>query len=439
MLKEAADAARGWGGVTEWPDRADEEGFVAALLGGGDGRLAIDPGSGTSKYLCPPVPAPHLVCASSCTASPVSGSGFAAAELVWREIRGAETQRIGAQRLAAQAETVRARLLGHFGVASLAEAILCPSGTDALQVATGLLAAERPGVPITAILPNAAETGSGVPAAVAAAADTGTIEVALRDDTGAPLPRTMLDAAFAEAAGAAQGAGRRPVIYLTYGTKTGLIAPARPPQGADVIVDACQGRILPARVAAFLRRGWPVVVTGSKFFGGPAFSGAVLFPRDRGAAVGHAPAPCAPGVVLRWVAALDGMQRFARAGAAVQEALVEQGRAIRRGIVNIPSLVKVAGLPEDGGTWDERASIFTFAVRDPADGRRLLTAAALRPLYQRLAGAGVLLGQPVGLGAFGGLRIAIGARDVSGPAPDHLPRLFDTLAELTAPLPAGGR
>ncbi len=437
MLKEAADAARGWGGVTEWPDRADEEGFVAALLGGGDGRLALDPGSGTSKYLCPPVPAPHLVCASSCTASPVSVSGFAAAEVVWREIGGAETQPLAAQRLAAQAETVRVRLLGHFGVASLAEAILCPSGTDALQVATGLLAAERPDAPVTAILPNAAETGSGVPQAVAAAHETGTVEVALRDETGAPRAPATLNAAFAGAAAAAQRAGRRPLIYLTYGTKTGLIAPAEPPPGADVIVDACQGRILPARVAAFLRHGWPVVVTGSKFFGGPAFSGAVLYPRDR-AAAGRPPVPCAPGVVLRWVAALDGMQRFARAGVAAQEAMAERGRAILRGIAGIPSLVKVAGLPEDGGAWDERASIFTFAVRDPADGRRLLTAAALRPLYQRLARAGVLLGQPVALGAFGGLRIAIGARDVSGGAPDHLPRLFDTLAEATAPAPAGG-
>ena len=31
-------------------------------------------------------------------------------------------------------------------------------------------------------------------------------------------------------------------------------------------------------VASYLRDGWPVVVTGSQFFGGPAFSGAVLFP-----------------------------------------------------------------------------------------------------------------------------------------------------------------
>src|ERR1039458_6586198 len=84
--------------------------------------------------------------------------------------------------------------------------------------------------------------------------------------------------AFATATAAAPG---RVIVYLTHGTKTGLIAPVSPPPGADVIVDACQGRISPETVAAYLRQGWPVVVTGSKFFGGPAFSGAVLFPQTR--------------------------------------------------------------------------------------------------------------------------------------------------------------
>jgi hypothetical protein len=50
--------------------------FVAALLSGGDSRVAIDPHSGTNKYACPPIPAPDLVCFSSCTASPISWRGF---------------------------------------------------------------------------------------------------------------------------------------------------------------------------------------------------------------------------------------------------------------------------------------------------------------------------------------------------------------------------
>jgi hypothetical protein len=61
----------------------------------------------------------------------------------------------------------------------------------------------------------------------------------------------------------------------------------------------------------------------------------------------------------------------------------------------------------------------------------MLSAAELRPLYLGLAREGVLLGQPVELGAFGGLRIAVGARDLLPDAPvdGGLPRLFATLRD----------
>ena len=56
--------------------------------------------------------------------------------------------------------------------------------------------------------------------------------------------------------------------------------------------------------------------------------------------------------------------------------------------------------------------IVTFAVEAVARPGSLLTAAELRPLYRSLADQGVLVGQPVDLGPFGGLRVAIGMRDV---------------------------
>jgi hypothetical protein len=78
-------------------------------------------------------------------------------------------------------------------------------------------------------------------------------------------------------------------------------------------------------------------------------------------------------------------------------------------------------------------SVFTFAVRDRSDPQRLLSMAELRPLNERLARQGVLVGQPVGLGAFGGLRIAVGARDlVEGGEVGRFGRLFDALAAVVA-------
>ena len=62
------------------------------------------------------------------------------------------------------------------------------------------------------------------------------------------------------------------------------------------------------------------------------------------------------------------------------------------------------------------------------DRARLLSVAELRPAYERLARLGVLFGQPVDLGPFGGLRVAIGAQTLlDGSGEGDLARVFATL------------
>ncbi|SAY46840.1 hypothetical protein KRIGEM_03199 [Komagataeibacter rhaeticus] len=73
-------------------------------------------------------------------------------------------------------------------------------------------------------------------------------------------------------------------------SSTGLVAPGRAALGhagarqageacaADGVVDACQARLDPLRVRAYLDMGWMVMVTGSKFCTGPPFCGALLLP-----------------------------------------------------------------------------------------------------------------------------------------------------------------
>ena len=425
-------------------------GFIAALFSGGDSRIATDPLSGLNKYLCPPTPAPDLVCASSCTASPVSVQGFDRAAEAFADITGAPSPRQRADRLAALTSHIEARLLRYFGVGALARAFLCPSGTDALLTTAMLIAAERPGKAMTAILPAASETGTGVPMAALCrlfdGADSGTpltdcigttVEVPLRSADGSPRCDGEVNDAFAAATAAATG---HAIVYLTHGTKTGLIAPVAPPPGAEVIVDACQSRIEPSTVAAYLRNGWPVVVTGSKFFGGPAFSGAVLFPRARLSAVARNALPPALrepprlGTALRWTAALTTINAFESVAITTAELLSHRAAAIEQALASNPALVPITGLQRRGPGWADLPSIFTFAVRDPMDRRRRLSAAELRPLYEQLAREGVLLGQPVGLGSFGGLRLAIGARELLNSAGDGgLGRMFAALKEATAP------
>jgi hypothetical protein len=410
--------------------------IASALTSGGDSRLAIGGAFGLNKYLCPALPTAGIVCASSCTASPIEQSSFDAAEACFNALSGAASARSRRLLLQEKAGRIEDYLLRYFHAEGLAEAILCPSGTDAVLTAAGLLAAEHGGAPMTAILPAASETGTGVPLAASGRvfdgpcagqpvtpAPIGILEVALRGPDGAPLPVEEVDAAYASAVSAAPG---RAVVYLTYGTKTGLIAPHDPPAGAEVIVDACQGRIDPARAGEYVQRGWPVVVTGSKFFGGPAFSGAVLFPLVRRTA-GLDRAVPGVGTVLRWTAAIEAMGRFSAAAGRAAEFLDRRLAAIGRAIAANPALVAMGGLASTGPYWADGPSIVTFGVRN-AGG--LLSVGDLKPIHERLARGGVLLGQPVSLGAFGGLRVAIGARDVVHPPVDAADRLLEAIRGL---------
>jgi hypothetical protein len=449
-----ADAGTALGGAG--PLAIDDK-FVAALTSGGDDRLAIDRRTGANKYLCPPTPVSSVVCASSCTASPIAARGFRLAWDFYAKLTAATSRPRRMELLDQGRRELAERLLGFFGVADIAEAILCPSGTDALLTAATFIASERPNEPITAILPQASETGTGVPLAVAGRGADGataddvlrpdcavrTVEIALRAADGAPRSSEEVADAYAAAVAGTRG---RPVVYMTHSTKTGLIAPVMTPPGVDVVVDACQGRIEPITVARYLRQGWPVIVTGSKFFGGPAFSGAILFPvarlqrqtltspphRHMGS---HTPTAGSAkvGTVLRWIAAMDTIEAFAPRAADAPNLLRSRAAAIEQGLGANPAVEPVAGLASAGSGWSDSPSIFTFAVRDPADRRRLLSTTALRPLYERLASAGVLLGQPVNLGPFGGLRIAIGARDLlaDAPADGGLPLLFGALKDVT--------
>jgi hypothetical protein len=426
-------------------------GFLSALFSGDDSRISPDPDTGLNKYLCPALPVPGHVYVSSCTASPASARGFDCAAEAFADIMLERSQQLRAHRLAALTEDLEIRLLRHFDVTTLARVFLCPSGTDALLTTTRLIAAERSDKAMTTILPSASETGTGVPMAVTgrvfSGSDTGkaliasagqTVEVSLRSQDGSPRGEDAVNRGFAVAAAAATG---RVIVILTHSTKTGLIAPVAPPSNADVIVDACQARIAPATVAAYLGRGWPVVISGSKFYGGPAFSGAVFFPAARLPAHRRPQRPDVAdlGTVLRWVAALTEIDAFAAFVSGAAAILADEARSIELGLASNPALVPFGGLPPKGRGWADQPSIFTFGVQDPMDRRRVLSAPELRPIHAHLARSGVLLGQPVDLGSCGGLRIAIGARTLMGRRDSGLARVFAALeAATTFPRGPGG-
>jgi hypothetical protein len=412
------------------------------LAFGGDDRLSLDAATGQNRYGCTPWPRPEMISLGSCTASSLSAPAFAHAKAVHRTLL-TDTMHRGAEAAISAATLANEQaLLDYFQVADLAAAILTASGTDAALTVTSLLVAEHPDCGFTSVLVSPSETGSGVPLAVqgrhfAALAPDGSnvtkgdalrglatapllATIALRDAAG--QPRSQADiAGDCEALITGALATGRVVLHAIDGSKTGLAAPDRPAllrlakrfgPRLDIVVDACQARIEPELVRWYLSKGFPVLVTGSKFFTAPGFCGAVLFPRARlariaaGGAIpaGLAPYGCeasitsrrCPGLVLRWAAALYEMGEFARLSPD------EVGRRLDR----IETLVRA------GSGWMTPAQLRGLYTRLAQD----LSGTAIAAADPGLAATRCQIGQPVELGDAerGGLRIALSARQLAG-------------------------
>ena len=364
--------------------------------------------------------------------------------------------------------------------------MLTPSGTDG-EYAALHLAGAAPDRPLVNILIAPEKTGSGVlaaaqgrhfarltpsgeavrPDAPIAGIDPGLIHVPtvpIRGSDGDPRPLGVIDAEVAALVEQAVAARKRCLVHVLAGSKTGLFAPSfaavrqlRAGFGGhvEIVVDACQMRMSPEQVRACLEAGWIVLVTGSKFFGGPPFAGAVLLPAEVVArASGLAPLPvgladyfsrrewprplqhliaCLPeranlGLMLRWQAALWEMRAFHGLPRG-QRALImtELGGAIRAALAASRSLRPVK-VETCGGDWPQ--TIFPFEVlRRARDGAtQPMGLATLKQVERwlnadisnwlppgtlcsarRLAALSCHVGQPVGIGRTAALRVCIGA------------------------------
>ena len=220
--------------------------------------------------------------------------------------------------------------------------------------------------PVANILLAPEETGSGVPLAARGRhfaidtargasvpkgepvagfrADTSLVPIAVRRPDGGVRPSAEVDADCVAAVTAAIASGQRPVLHILDVSKTGLRAPSmncvavlseQYGEAMDVVVDACQTRLNPGTVRDYIGRGWIVQITGSKFFTGPPFSGALLAPGAVAQRLANQPLPLGLGVysgraewpsdqpglqslppngnhglVMRWQAALAEMKAF---------------------------------------------------------------------------------------------------------------------------------
>jgi predicted RNA methylase len=195
-------------------------------------------------------------------------------------------------------------------------------------------------------------------------------------------------------------------------SKTGLIAPSTAcvtrlqrqlPETLDVLVDACQFRIAPATLRAYLEQDFMVALTGSKFITGPTFSGALLIPSAVSLRLRARPFPRALeaystkgdwpqdwdtagcldnvanfGLLLRWEAALEELRAFRSVPEAeVTRFLQAFASAVQDRLTRDP-VFEPLPVPEldrrpliEASSWDQLPTIFPFLLfHAEADGGR---------------------------------------------------------------------
>ncbi|HEY5712883.1 MAG TPA: hypothetical protein VIT38_13400 [Allosphingosinicella sp.] len=284
--------------------RVEKASAAALMTSGGDARILLDPATGLNRYYSAPSPRDVLAYASS-TANDVSAAAYARAEQVLAETGPEPGPDIYAGRL----ERLRARIRRAYGVADDVAIVFSPSGTDLEYVALACVAGRAP-AGTHAVLLGADEVGSGCihsahglyfaketalgvetlpgePVSGLGGVHVDLVDIPVRDADGRVRPSAEIADRIEERLAAADAASRHSLVHIVHGSKTGLILPSltdfdrlRAGHDATFVVDACQARITGEAVNLYLARGAIVFVTGSKFMGGPPFSGFALVPPD---------------------------------------------------------------------------------------------------------------------------------------------------------------
>ncbi len=460
------------------------------LCEGGDERIDLGRASRRNAYGCVPYPQMDTIAFSSSTASTISKRGFEHARRAQeRMIEAASTSGLD-EAFDEAMEGLRQTLGCYLDLQNTgAEILLAPSGTDA-QLATCFLSQVIfEDAPTSCVVVGSDQTGSGTGFAAAGrhfnartARGRAVLKGSRVKDHGLNLrvisvpfgtedgrfrtPQEMDDAVLATVEAEVRG-GRRVVLQTMDASKFGWRAPSAAcvssieatwPHLVQVVVDACQMRSSPSRIRRYLAREQIVIVTGSKFFTGPPFSGAILLPQKPAHLIRahrRLPTPLMDyltrldfpqswselrrdfetdpnfGLWLRWVAALEEMRNYYSLDMNFRKrVLVGIAAAVSIAMTSCSGVEPVMPFSNTIEADDEEfatPTIFPFLVRDK---HGYLTSAQVSEFHHALnrdiagdvaltgeptAGQLCQIGQPVNVHVPGNrqtaaLRIAIGSR-----------------------------
>ena len=279
------------------------------LMSGGDLRLKIDESELLNKYGCRPFPRPEAFTFASSTATSVSNFAFDKTDKV-RAILIQNSLKKGFENATIEfSELLKSNLRKALEINDECQIIFSPSGTDsALQIAaiTQIISDKE----ITHVLVASDETGSGVPSAlkglhfenttalnypvkkednIEGFRDIDLIEIPLRDENGELKPSFQLDNEVFTTISKTNELGRHIVLHAMDQSKLGYQSPSEDMiqkldtldnMSIQIIVDASQLRLDPKDIQNYLNKGYIVTITGSKYFTGPPYSGALIVPKS---------------------------------------------------------------------------------------------------------------------------------------------------------------
>jgi hypothetical protein len=399
------------------------------MSAGGDDRITLDEQSGLNSYGCAPEPI-RAISFSSSTANAISAAAFAHAHTVHHQLRQAHLAGEAADVLYARfLVQARSRIRALYNLDISTEIAFGASGTDLEYLSLAL--ALQTGQPVTNLVVEVDEVGSGClysqagqyfadRTALGFDSEKGTYlegfsaclvqveTIKTRTGAGPIVDDAHYGASLLTAAGRAIAAGRRPLIHIVHRSKTGIIAPTLAAIDAvldtygdavDLVVDACQGRISPATVGNYLKRGAVVFLTGSKFIGGPPFSAWALVPASIGrrmlAAKKGAPQLCVPGLAhffargdlpVDWKTCDNVLTHQVNFGLLLrlEAGLFELQRLLALPLKGVDAVIAAFGSAMRTLSPDRPFRLIEGAADDPAAGDHRNRAAELHPLDRKM-------------------------------------------------------
>ncbi|OOV26408.1 hypothetical protein BXU11_13070 [Flavobacterium sp. LM5] len=279
------------------------------LMSGGDLRLNIDEIELLNKYGCRPFPRPDAFTFASSTATSISNFAFDKSDKLRRVLIQNSLKNGFKSTTNDFSELLKNKLRKALKIKDECQIIFSPSGTDsALQIAaiTQVVSDKQ----ITHVLVASDETGSGVPAALKGChfenttalnypvkkGDTiegfrpvNVIQIPSRDEKGQLKSLEQMDEEVFNAILQKNQAGQHVVLHIMDQSKLGFQSPSKSllqrlntlkELSLQCIVDASQLRLDPKDIQHYLNKGYLITITGSKYFTGPPYCGALILPKS---------------------------------------------------------------------------------------------------------------------------------------------------------------